>query len=297
MVRSESARRAQERPNSVERAVAPVGSFWDRRPAPDEPQSAVKLGREAGRWPPLDEAYAAAGRRALAQATTLDQFRRIDLFDKLPDETLRLIASRAIVHSWAAHSQILSVRDQSNDVFFILRGRLQIKNYSQRGREFIFSEIGAGQIFGEFAALDGLPRSASVEAMEDSVVARMKAVDFVSLLRSDFELTMRLLRLLTAKSRGLSDRLFELIALNARDRICFELARLAQNGTEDGSSIMIRPAPTHYELAARIGSHREAVTRELNQLVSLGHLRLGRRHIVIVDMTRFTKELLAASSM
>ena len=201
------------------------------------------------------------------------------------------------MHSWAAHSQILSVRDRSNDVFFILRGRLQIKNYSQRGREFIFSEIGAGQIFGEFAALDGLPRSASVEAMEDSVVARMKAVDFVSLLRSDFDLTMRLLRLLTAKSRGLSDRLFELIALNARDRICFELARLALNGTQDGSSVMIRPAPTHYELAARIGSHREAVTRELNQLVSHGYLRLGRRHIVIVDMTRFSNELLAASPM
>lgn len=213
----------------------------------------------------------------------------------MPDETLRLVASRSIVHGWTAHSQILSVRDQSNDVFFILEGRLQVKNYSQRGREFIFSEIGAGQIFGEFAALDGLPRSASVEAMEDSVVARMKAADFLSLLRSDFDLTLRLLRLLTAKSRGLSDRLFELIALNARDRICFELARLAVTGVRDGSSVMIRPAPTHYELAARIGSHREAVTRELNLLVSHGYLRLGRRHIVIVDMTRFTTELLSAS--
>jgi CRP-like cAMP-binding protein len=213
----------------------------------------------------------------------------------LPDETLRLVATRSLVHSWTAHSQILSVRDRSNDVFFILEGRLQVKNYSQRGREFIFSEIGAGQIFGEFAALDGLPRSASVEAMEDSVVARMKAADFLALLRSDFDLTLRLLRLLTAKSRELSDRLFELIALNARDRICFELARLAAAGIRDGASVMIRPAPTHYELAARVGSHREAVTRELNQLVSHGYLRLGRRHIVIVDMTRFAAELLSAS--
>jgi CRP-like cAMP-binding protein len=222
--------------------------------------------------------------------------RRIVLFDQLSDDTLRLIASRSTLHRWPAGRQILSARDESNDVFFILEGRLQVKNYSHQGREFIYSEIGTGQLFGEFAALDGLPRSAAVEAMEDSVVARMKAADFIALLKAHFDLTLRLLQLLTAKSRGLSDRLVELMALNARDRICFELARLAASGTRDGESIMIRPAPTHYELAARIGSHREAVTRELNQLESRGYLRLGRKHVVIVDMARFTSDLLPANS-
>jgi len=128
--------------------------------------------------------------------------------------------------------------------------------------------------------------------MEDSVVARMKAADFVALLRADFDLTLRLLRILTGKARGLSDRIFELIALNARDRICYELARLAVTGVRDGERVLIRPAPTHYELAARIGSHREAVTRELNHLVSRGYVELGRRHVVIVDLGRFTSDLL-----
>ncbi len=232
---------------------------------------------------------------SVAASAILDQLRQIDLFDQLPDEKLAFVLSHATVQTFAAASQILSNRDRSNDVFFILSGRLQVKNYSRNGREFIFSEIGGGQLFGEFSALDGLPRSASVEAMEDSVVARMKAVDFVALLKTDFELTFRLLRLLTAKSRGLSDRLFELIALNARDRLCVELARLAADGAPDGPSVMIRPAPTHYEFAARIGSHREAVTRELNQLVARGYLRLGRKHILVLDITRFTNELLGSS--
>ena len=204
------------------------------------------------------------------------------------------LSSAATVSNRARNTQILSFRDESNDVFFILEGRLQVKNYSEHGREFIFSEIGAGQIFGEFSAIDGLPRSASVVAMEDSVVARMKAADFVALLRSDFDLTLRLLRILTGKARGLSDRIFELIALNARDRICFELARLAVTGVHDGPRVMIRPAPTHYEIAARIGSHREAVTRELNHLVARGYVEFGRRHVVIVDLGRFTHDLLPA---
>jgi len=233
----------------------------------------------------------------LATPAVLAQFRRIGLFEQLTDDALDRVAARSTVSTRPRNSQILSFRDESNDVFFILEGRIQVKNYSEHGREFIFSEIGAGQIFGEFSALDGLPRSASVVAMEDSVVARMKAIDFVAMLRADFDLTLRLLRILTGKARGLSDRIFELIALNARDRICFELARLAANGVREGLRVMIRPAPTHYEIAARIGSHREAVTRELNQLESRGYLELGRRQLVIVDLGRFTNDLLPAQSI
>jgi CRP-like cAMP-binding protein len=233
----------------------------------------------------------------LATPALLAQFRRIGLFAELDDDTLGRVVGRCSVSSRPRNTQILSFRDESNDVFFILEGRIQVKNYSEHGREFIFSEIGAGQIFGEFSALDGLPRSASVVAMEDSTVARMKAADFVALLRTDFELTLRLLRILTGKARGLSDRIFDLIALNARDRICFELVRLAAAGVREGPRVMIRPAPTHYEIAARIGSHREAVTRELNHLVTRGYVELGRRHVVIVDLDRFTNDLLPAQAV
>ena len=55
----------------------------------------------------------------------------------------------------------------------------------------------------------------------------------------------------------------------------------------------IAPAPTHYELAARVGSHREAVTKELNHLKMLGYVRVRRKQIVIVDVNRFTDQLLA----
>jgi len=230
----------------------------------------------------------------LATPALLAQFRRIGLFVELDDEALSRVVARCSVSNRARNTEILSFRDESNDVFFILEGRIQVKNYSEHGREFIFSDFGAGQIFGEFSAIDGLPRSASVVAMDDSVVARMKAADFVALLRTDFDLTLRLLRILTGKARGLSDRIFDLIALNARDRICFELVRLAGGGVREGARVMIRPAPTHYEIAARIGSHREAVTRELNHLVSRGYVELGRRHVVIIDLDRFTNDLLPA---
>ena len=154
-----------------------------------------------------------------------------------------------------------------------------MKNYSEHGREFIFSEIGAGQIFGEFSAIDGLPRSASVVAMEDSVVARMKAVDFVALLRADFDLTLRLLRILTGKARGLSDRIFELIALNARDRICYELARLAVTGVRDGPRVLDPPGahPLRARGADRLPPRGGDAGTEPSRLAGLCRARASAR--------------------
>jgi CRP-like cAMP-binding protein len=235
----------------------------------------------------------ARGATALAIA---GRFRHIALFAELDEDELQAIAAHSTLRHAAKGDEILSFLDQSNDIFFVLEGRIQVKNYSHDGREFIYSEIAAGDVFGEFSALDGLPRSASVVAIEDSIVARMKSADFVALLRANFDLTLRLLRLLTAKARRLSDRVIQLIALSARDRVRFEISRLASGGVREGTSVIIRPSPTHYELAARVGSQREAVTRELNRLASLGYLRLSRKQIVVADLDRFNADLLGGRS-
>ena len=65
--------------------------------------------------------------------------------------------------------------------------------------------------------------------------------------------------------------------------------RLAAEGTPMGKGVVIRPAPTHYEIAARIGSHREAVTREFNRLEENRIVEIRRRQIRIVnlDLLRF----------
>jgi CRP-like cAMP-binding protein len=221
------------------------------------------------------------------------KFRNISLFASVNEELILRAAATSIIRAYNKGREVLPFRDRTSDIFFVIEGRVQIKNFSQGGREFIYSEFGTGDVFGEFAALDGLPRSASVVAIDESTIARMKSVDFLELLRSDFDLSLRLFRLLTAKARGLSDRVLELIALSARDRLHFELSRLAARGLRQGTGIVIRPAPTHYELAARVGSQREAVTKELNRLAALGYLRLGRQQIVIPDFDRFSDDLIA----
>ena len=78
-----------------------------------------------------------------------------------------------------------------------------------------------------------------------------------------------------------------MVANSSSERLKMELIRLAENGTRDGLRAIIDPAPTHYELAALVGSHREAVTKELSRLETLGQIISKRGHITIVNIEMF----------
>ena len=86
--------------------------------------------------------------------------------------------------------------------------------------------------------------------------------------------------------KGLTEQVFELSALNVQTRIHCELLRLAQKGKPCSGGIEVRPAPTHAELASRIGTHREAVTREMKVLSEEKIIRHGRRSLMIIDLAR-----------
>jgi DNA-binding MarR family transcriptional regulator len=76
-----------------------------------------------------------------------------------------------------------------------------------------------------------------------------------------------------------------------RRRIYAELLRLGRKARKDDVASVISPPPTHAELAARVSSHREAVTRELNRLETEGFLERRRGAIVILDRERLAKLL------
>jgi CRP/FNR family transcriptional regulator, cyclic AMP receptor protein len=181
---------------------------------------------------------------------------------------------------------LLERGSRSNDVFFLLQGHAQVLLYSSSGREVCVNDIGPGDMCGEIAALDGEPRSASIVASSDLLVAAMRGADFIKCLESSPAAGIWLARKLASRSRRQTEQVFELSALNVRARIHCELLRLAQKGEAKDGGIEIRPAPTHAELASRIGTHREAITREMRALTDENIIRHGRKSLIIVDLAR-----------
>lgn len=214
------------------------------------------------------------------------QLRVISLFESMTDAELTTIAESCSIRTYERNRQIMDERESTTDVFFVLDGTVRVNAYTAGGREVILSEVGAGELFGEFAAVDGLPRSATVMALSDCVLARMPAASFLDLVQRDARIASRLVKLLVTKVRRMTERVVEVSALAVRERVRRELLRLSPDGTALQQGSVIRPAPTHYEIAARIGSHREAVTREFNRLEAEKIIEVRRREIRIVDIDR-----------
>jgi CRP-like cAMP-binding protein len=215
--------------------------------------------------------------------------RVIALFDEMTDADLARVSDTCTTFTYKKNAEILSENDKTDDVFFMLAGAVRINSISSKGREVIYSECTAGNIFGEFSAIDGLPRSASVQALTDCVVARMPAPAFFQLLHSNAPVATKLVELLVAKIRHTSQQVFEVAALSLRERLRRELIRLAASGEKIGKSVIIKPAPTHQEIASHLGSHREAVTREFRRFEEDGLVEVHRRQICILDPERLER--------
>jgi len=214
----------------------------------------------------------------------LNQLRVISLFEDMQDAELARIAELCVIRTYDKTAQIVGQQDKTTDVFFVLSGTVRFSSYAPTGREVIYDDVSAGRIFGEFSAIDGKPRSATCLAVSDCTLARMTAAKFHDLLVANGAIAWRLVELLVAKIRPMSERVFEVSALSVRERVRRELLRLAETGSTSRDGIVIHPAPTHYEIAARIGSHREAVTREFNRLEAENIVEVKRREIRIVDI-------------
>lgn len=222
----------------------------------------------------------------MSQDKHIEGLRRGILFDGLDDPTIKLIENRCRWAQYGEGQQIIGQSDPSTDVFFVIEGTVRAKSYSQGGREVSFVDIPAGALFGEFSAIDGQERASSIVSLTPCTLAIMSAKDFRLTLGEVPGFALKLVDILVKKARALSDRVFEFSTLPVKNRVNVELLRLAGQTENDGSCAIIQPAPTHQELAARISTHREAVTRELNQLVSKEIITLRRGRIEIINLPR-----------
>jgi hypothetical protein len=106
------------------------------------------------------------------------------------------------------------------------------------------------------------------------------------LLRSEPALAQALLPRLTRIIRTLTTRVYEFSTLAVNNRIQAELLRLAGLEPKNGNSARIVPAPTHVEIASRVSTHREAVTRELARLARIGIIERRRGTLLIKNIDR-----------
>ena len=182
---------------------------------------------------------------------------------------------------------IVAHEDPSRAVYFLAQGRARSLIYAASGTIVGFGDLVAGSMFGEVAAIDGQPRTVGVEAIDVCTVASLSADAFLGLVRHEPDFALTVLEQIARNIRALTARVFEFSTLPVANRLHAELLRLADVPAKGpANTAPLRMTPTHAEFAARISTHREAVTRELNRLLKSGVLMKVPKGLVIADIDK-----------
>lgn len=198
--------------------------------------------------------------------------------------TLERIEKSGFRHAYEKGQEIIGRSDEFLDVYLLVDGVARVIVYSASGKAVNFRRLEAGALFGEFSAIDEMNRSASVEAIEPCRAISISAQLFHELMHNDERFMRFVLSHLVSILRSLTSRIIEYSTLGVTSRIHTELLRMALAAPGSDTQREISPAPTHSEIAGRISTHREAVSREVSRLKQKGILERKGRSLIVKDI-------------
>jgi CRP/FNR family transcriptional regulator, cyclic AMP receptor protein len=215
--------------------------------------------------------------------------RAVALLKDIPAIKLAALERACTWRRLSPEQRMIDHDDPSDDVFFLVEGKLRVIIYAPNGRAVLFRSMAPGDVIGELSALDRKPRSASVEATSPALVAQLTGPLFRALVADEPSVALALLHQSVAYVRELSARIFAFSSQAVVNRVHAELLRMG-NGTAIANNVaIIDPAPRHADIAGRISTHREGVSREMSQLARMGLIERRGRALVIKDVAALKK--------
>ena len=212
-------------------------------------------------------------------ALTLSLF---DIFGDLTHQQRELLAARMNCREFLAGKYIIS-SGSPESVYFLISGKVRACAYSETGKQIYFEDLFPGTIFGELSAIDNGPRTSDCVCVTNSHVASFSKNVFLEILDEYPTVNRAVLVRLVALVRKQLQRVYEYSTYTVNQRIRFELLRLAYETGIENDPVELKFAPTQTELADRVSSHREAVSRELKLLEADGIITWSRCKRVILD--------------
>jgi len=208
----------------------------------------------------------------------------LSLFQGLSDEALRYLAAESRHRAFRAGEIIFYQGEPGATCHIVVQGRLRVVVVGEDGRELSVRLFGPGEIVGEMALFEDLPRSASVEALEKTLVLEMDRDVLLGCLQRSPALALGLLRSLSARLRYATKETEKLTSLTVPDRLMRRLGQLVEwCGMPVPGGVRITLPMNQQELATLVGTSRESINRALVRLRQQGKVRLENGWIVLLD--------------
>jgi len=199
----------------------------------------------------------------------------MDIFCDLPHEDMIWLERSTKMLQVPRGKVIYQQGDTAVELFLIKRGSVRLLRFTQDGKRLELATLGPGVFFGEMPLLGERKRDTSAEAIEDSLLCVMTALDLEHLILRRPEVGLRMLHILGRRLRECEDRLEQHTYRSAPARLASLLLRVAEGNAIEGLS--------HQEMADAIGVYRETVTKILDYWAGQGYVELRRRRLCILQ--------------
>jgi CRP/FNR family transcriptional regulator, cyclic AMP receptor protein len=215
----------------------------------------------------------------------------VPIFSDLDADRLKQISQLGSSKFYKKDSTVLHENETGSALFVIISGRVKISRESDDGKEVILTILNESDFFGEMAILDGMSRSATVTAIEESELFLIQRTDFLNLLQEHPEISVALLQELTQRLRASDLKIKSLSLKDAEGKVASVILQLADDiGKIKQGKVEIERLPFQHDLANMAGTSRETISRTIHSFAKRGLIELEGTRLRINDYEKF-KEL------
>jgi CRP-like cAMP-binding protein len=231
----------------------------------------------------------------------------LDVSSITPSEKLKLLANVSLFSdftvkqleaaSLVARTKTLKRReelfhkdDHGGEIYVVASGKLKALTTSTEGDDVVFSILGPGEVFGEVALLGGTPRTATVSAIEDCQLLAIDRRDFMAFLRTNPEVSVKLLSVVAMRLKRVSELVEDTLFLNLPMRLAKKLLSLSRvYGEEVAEGIRIDLKLSQEEWGDLVGTTRESINKQMRKWTESEIVRIDDGYMVILNPVELEK--------
>lgn len=215
---------------------------------------------------------------------SLQFLKSIPLFEALSNRAMHTIEQNLSKRHFTQGEVLFREGDPGEVLYIVKSGQVRIYVSGSNYETSVILFVRPGDIFGELAIVDGLPRSASATALKDTIVFTIQRHIFRALMRQYPQLALNFMKLLSVRVRYSTRKVNSLASMSVPSRLARLLLALAQDcGQVHQAGVLLNTSLNQTELASLIGATRESTNKALSIFRKEDLIRKENGHIVIVD--------------
>jgi CRP/FNR family cyclic AMP-dependent transcriptional regulator len=196
----------------------------------------------------------------------------------LAESILRSIAATGVVRNYPRSAVLINEGEHGDSLFIVLAGKVKVYASNAAGKEVVIDFHGPGEYVGEMS-LDGSPRSASVITMEPTTCAVVGRAQFREFILAHPDFALHLVEKLIHRARLATENMKSLALSDVYGRLVRLLTSLA---VEVEGRQTVPEKLTQQDIAERVGSSRDMISRLMKDLVAGGYLAVEDRTITLL---------------